>query len=136
MIVGTPWKAEYAACGAWETLAAGPAMARRAGMRDAESAAGAARAGDTKALAAVHETADYLAMGIANLIAVLNPEMVVLGGGCLEAGDLMLDRIRTNALCWTQPIAARTVRIEKTALGVDAGLLGAARLAWLSIQRT
>jgi len=135
MIVGTPWKPEHAACGVWETLASGPAMARRAGMHNAESVAAAARAGDANALKAVDETADYLAMGIANLIAVLNPEMVVLGGGCLQAADLMLDRIRKNALSWTQPIAARTVRIEATALGADAGLLGAARLAWLLLEK-
>ena len=80
------------------------------------------------------QTADYLALGIAGLIAILDPEMVVLGGGLMQAGDLMLDRIRRQALCWTQPITARHVRIEKTALGEDAGLLGAARLAWLKTK--
>jgi glucokinase len=76
------------------------------------------------------QTADYLALGVANLISVLNPEMVVLGGGFLQAGDLILDRIRTNALRWTQPIAALSTKIERTSLDEDAGLLGAARLAW------
>ena len=131
MLIGERWKPEYAGCGVWESLAAGPALARRAGMPSAESVAAAARAGDAKALEAVEETADYLAMGVASLIAVLNPEIVVLGGGCMMASDLMLGRIRRNALLWTQPVAARRVRIETTALGADAGLLGAARLAWL-----
>jgi glucokinase len=134
MIVGGPWKPEYAACGGWETEAAGPALARRAAMASAEAVAAAARAGDPIAVQAVGRAADYLAMGIANLIAILNPEMVVLGGGCMQAGDLMLERIRRQALLWTQPIAARHVRIETTALGEDAGLLGAARLAWLLQQ--
>lgn len=131
MVVGGPWKAEYAACGGWETEAAGPAVARRAGMESAEAVVAAARAGDARALEALGQTADYLALGIAALIGILDPEMVVLGGGFMQAGDLMLDRIRTQALCWTQPVAAKHVRIEKTALGADAGLLGAARLAWL-----
>ena len=48
----------------------------------------------------------------------------------MEAGDLILDRIRTNALLWTQPVAAQRTRIELTSLLGDAGLLGAARLAW------
>jgi glucokinase len=132
MLAGVPWKPEYAACGAWESEAAGPAVARRAGMASAEAVAEAARAGDANALEALRETADHLAAGIANLIAVLDPEMVVLGGGVMQAADLMLERIRRQALGWTQPIAVASVRIEKTALGEEAGLLGAARLAWLA----
>lgn len=131
-VVGGMWKPEYVQCGGWETEAAGPAVARRAGMRNAEAVAAAARAGDRKALEAMEQTADYLALGVANLISLLDPEMVVLGGGLMEASDLMLSRIRQQALVWTQPVAAKRVRIEKTALGEEAGLLGAARLAWLA----
>ena len=131
MVVGGPWKPEYAARGGWETEAAGPAVGRRAGMESAEAAVAAARAGDSKALDALRQTSDYLALGIAGLIAILDPEMVVLGGGLMQAADLILERIRSQALCWTQPVTATHTRIEKTALGEDAGLLGAARLAWL-----
>ncbi len=131
MLVGGPWKPEYSGCGGWESEAAGPALARRAGKKTAAAAVEAARAGDVRALEAIRQTADYLAMGIGALIATLDPEIVVLGGGVMQASDLMLDQIRRNALAWTQPIAAQYVRIEKTALGEDAGLLGAARLAWL-----
>ncbi len=134
MVVGGPWEPRYSQCGGWETEAAGPAVARRAGMKSAEEVVAAARAGDAKAIGTLHETADYLALGIAGLIAIFDPEMVVLGGGLMQAGDLMLDRIRSNALRWTQPVAAKHARIEKTALGEDAGLLGAARLAWMKVQ--
>jgi glucokinase len=130
MVVGGPWQETYTNCGGWETEAAGPATARRARMGSAEEVIAAARAGDGKALEVLLQTADYLALGVANLISVLNPEMVVLGGGFLQAGDLILDRIRTNALRWTQPIAALSTKIERTSLDEDAGLLGAARLAW------
>ena len=130
MVIGGPWQEAYTNCGGWETEAAGPAAARRAGMRSAEEVIAAARAGDGRALDVLLRTADYLALGVANLISVLNPEMVVLGGGFLQAGDLILDRIRTNALRWTQPVAALSTKIERTSLGEDAGLLGAARLAW------
>ena len=129
MVLGEPWKEEYRQCGGWETEAAGPGLARRAGMESAEAVVAAARAGDRNAWEALETTADYLALGIAGLISVLNPETVVLGGGLMQASDFRLDRIRLNALNWTQPIAAQTTRIEMTALGQDAGLLGAARLA-------
>lgn len=135
MLIGNGWKPEYAACGAWESEAAGPALARRAGMASAEVVVAAARAGDGKALDAVRRSAESLAMGVASLIALLDPEMVVLGGGLIKAGDLLLEPVRRLALAWTQPVAARRVRIEPTALGEDAGLLGAARLGWLQEGR-
>lgn len=134
MVVGNPWNPGYAACGGWETEAAGPAVARRAGMESAEAVVAAARAGDWKAIDVLEQTADYLALGVAALISLLDPEMVVLGGGLMQAGDLMMARIRRQALCWTQPIAAKHVRIEQTSLGEDAGLLGAARLAYGASQ--
>ncbi len=136
MPIGAPWKSEYAACGGWESEAAGPALARRAGMATAEAVVAAARRGDANALEAVRQTAEYLAMGIAALIAVLDPEIVVLGGGLMQASDLMLEPVRRMAFSWTQPVAATKVRIECTALGEDAGLLGAARLAWLHADKT
>lgn len=119
----------YAQCGCWESEAAGPAVARRAGETSAERVLEAARAGDAAAGAVVGETVRYLAMGIANLVSILNPEMVVLGGGLMQAGDLFLDPIRRAVPEWAQPYAARQARIELTALGESAGLLGAARMA-------
>ena len=116
--------------GCWEAQAAGPAVARRAGMAVAEEVVAAARAGDARALGVLEETAGWLAMGIANLVSLLNPEMVVLGGGLIEgAGGLLLEPIRREVLEWAQPIAAHRVRIELSRLGEDAGLLGAAKLA-------
>ncbi len=134
MTVGSRWTPAYAERGGWETEAAGPAIARRAGMSRAEDVAVSARNGDTTAQEALRTTAEYLGLGIANLIAAFDPEIVVLGGGVMEAGDLLVDRVRAHALAWTQPIAAGHVRIERTTLGEDAGLLGAARLAWLATR--
>jgi glucokinase len=136
MVVGGPWRPEYAQRGGWETEAAGPAVARRAGMQSVEAVVAAARGGDRAAIDALDATADYLALGVAGLIAMLDPQMVVLGGGVMQAGDLLFPRIQANALAWTQPIAAREVRIARTTLGEDAGLLGAGRLAWLAEDST
>jgi glucokinase len=125
---------EYGRMGCWEAEAAGPALARRLKAASAEEVVAAARNGDSFALAAVEETARYLGLGIANLVSVLNPEMIVLGGGLMQAGDLFLPAIRRVMPVWAQPVAARQVRIELTQLGEDAGLLGAARLAFNSIE--
>jgi len=126
-------KEQYGAIGCWESEAAGPALARRLNAKSAEDVVAAARAGDPAALAAVEETAHYLGLGIANLVSVLNPEMVVLGGGLMQAGDLFLPTIRRVMPEWAQPVSAQQARIELTQLGEDAGLLGAARLAFDSI---
>jgi glucokinase len=113
----------------WESEAAGPAFAQRAGCATAEEAAQRARDGDARAMAAVRVTAESIALGVANLISTFNPEVVILGGGLMQSHDLFLEAVREAVPRSAQPIAARQVRIEASALGGDAGLLGAARIA-------
>jgi glucokinase len=121
---------EYAQTGCWEAESAGPAIARHARTADAQAAVAAARAGNGVAVATLDRAAAFAGMGIANLVSLLNPEVVVLGGGVVHgAGDLLLDQIRKEAGKWAQPLAMARCRIELTQLGEDAGLLGAARLA-------
>ena len=119
----------HAQVGCWEAEAAGPGLARRFGVSTAEQVISAARGGDLAAIQTIEEAARYLGMGIANIVSILNPEMIVLGGGLMQAADLFLDSIRRVVTRCAQPVAARQVRIEISRLGEDAGLLGAARLA-------
>ena len=65
-----------------------------AGRESPAAAVAAARDGDERALRAIDVVADYLGLGIANVITMIVPERVVIGGGIAEAGDLLLDRIR------------------------------------------
>jgi len=147
------FKPEYAAMGSFEAEASGTSVARKArerlargrtsmmaelaggaGAVTAETVAAAARAGDPLALEVVADAVIYLAMGVANIVSILNPEVVVLGGGLFQAADLFLEPVRREFRRWAQPLAARSVRIELTALGEDAGLYGCGRLAWQHIQ--
>ena len=125
------WREDYGRMGGFETEAAGPALARRLGAASAEDVAAAARRGDPAARRAVDQTVEWLAMGVANLISALNPQVVVLGGGLMQASDLFLDPVRHAVRRWAQPKAVEQCRIELTALGEDAALFGAARLAFL-----
>jgi glucokinase len=143
-------KEVYKHVGCLEAEAAGPAVGRRAAAHiaagersvmaglaganpiSAEIVLEAARRGDTVAIQVFEETAMYLAMGVANLITVLNPEMVVLGGSLFEASAFLLEPLRREVLEWAQPLAASQVRIELAELGDDARLLGAARMPLLS----
>ena len=125
----------YKRVGCFEAECAGPSLARRsADGQSTEAIIEHARQGQATAQQIVGETIHYLAMGVANLVSVLNPLMIVLGGGLLQAGDLFLEPLRREMLEWAQPIAAKQVRLELSRLGEDAGLLGAARLAFLGTE--
>jgi len=122
-------KAIYKQTGCWESESAGPALAGKFGAPDAETVIAAARRGDPNAKCVIEEAVRYLAMGIANLVSLLNPQIIVLGGGLMQAGDLFLAPLRREVREWAQPLAVESTRIELTRLGEDAGLLGAARIA-------
>lgn len=127
-----PQKQEiYKRIGCLEAECAGPSLARRAGAGvTTEMVIERARRGDREARDWIATTVRYLAMGLANLVSVLNPEMIVLGGGLMQVGDLFLEPLRKEMLDWAQPIAAKQVRVELSQLGEDAGLIGAARLGF------
>jgi len=96
---------------------------------------GAAEAGDDLATRIVEETADYLASGITSILHVLNPEKVVLTGGMMGAGDAFLERVRRSVRRSAFERASAACEIRWSALGGDAGVLGAA-LAAEAFDRT
>jgi glucokinase len=90
----------------------------------------AAREGDAVALAAFNTTAQWLGAGIASLAMVLDPECVVVGGGVIDAGEILLAPTRI-ALDRYLPFVGKhpTPRVIAAELGNDAGLVGVADLA-------
>jgi glucokinase len=90
----------------------------------------AARQGDAVALAAFNTTAQWLGAGIASLSVVLDPACVVIGGGVIEAGEILLAPTRA-AVERNMPFAGKhpSPRIIAAELGNEAGLVGAADLA-------
>ncbi len=85
--------------------------------------------GDAEALAVVRSFADWVALGIANLVTLLDCSLVVIGGGLVEAGDLLLDPVRAAFAEQVMAPAERTdVRIVAAELGERAGAIGAALL--------
>lgn len=88
-----------------------------------------ARAGDGVAISVMRDTARYAGMAVANLAAVADPDIVILGGLLVSAGDLLLEPVRTEARRRLGPLQAPVLRIEPAALGEDAVAIGAAHLA-------
>lgn len=90
----------------------------------------AGMAGDARALEVFRRMAYYLGAGLSGLVNVLNPEAIVIGGGAAAGWDLFIGDLRSelNKRAFQQP--AERVKLLRAALGDDAGILGAARLAF------
>ena len=84
---------------------------------------------DALAQATIDIAIDYWAKGVANLVSIFNPEIIIFGGGVFGPGLKFLDQIYERSKKWAQPIAIHEVKLAGGQLGVDAQLLGAARLA-------
>ena len=121
-----------------EAIAASPDIARNLLSRGDGTLEGltgkaitdAARDGDAVALAAFNTTAQWLGAGIASLAVVLDPECVVIGGGVIDAGEILLKPTR-EALERSMPFAGKHPypEIIGAQLGNEAGLVGVADLA-------
>jgi glucokinase len=90
----------------------------------------AAQAGDGHARAAWLNFVADLAIGLANVIAFVNPEKIALGGGVSTAGDFMLDAVVPRVDELTTMVPKGTTQIVIAALGNDAGQVGAATMAF------
>lgn len=123
------------AVGCWETEAGENALLRRvevldemSGLEAVDEISRLAEAGDGSTLRAIAETGRWLGIGIANLVNLFNPEVIVLGGlyhrlfDYLE-GSMMKEADRSLAA------SLSTVDIRRSAIGVNAPLVGAAELA-------
>jgi glucokinase len=105
-------------------------MVRKGGRLKSGDLAEAVAAKDLVALTEVQRAAHFLGIGLGSLINALGPELVIIGGGVAEAlGDPYLELVRAAARSQAFTDPERKIRIERAALGDDAGILGAALLA-------
>jgi glucokinase len=133
--------------GELEWLAAGPAIARAAQERlqageesilseidcsriTAHDVAAAARKADPLAVEVFRRAGTLLGYGIANMVSLLNPQVIILGGGIAAVSDLYIDSLRAAVLERAQPLSAAQVKVVVSRIGDKANLLGCARLAW------
>jgi glucokinase len=133
--------------GCLETRVSGPALEREAERVAAarpESALGKAAAagplrgatvvelahdGDLAALDAVGRVGHWLGIGLVAIANLLDPDVVVVGGGMSAAGELLLEPARAVLRETAMPPAAQQMEVVRAKFGADAGLLGAALLA-------
>jgi glucokinase len=130
--------------GCLEQMASGTAIARMARERlakleesslatlpevSATDVAEAAVKGDALALAVLHDAGWFLGLGLGSLLNILDPEILVLGGGAIQAGPSFLEPMRDGTRFQAFPSTYSHVRIVTAALGQDAGLVGAVEWA-------
>jgi glucokinase len=142
--------------GCWERMASGSGLgwlgreAAEAGLfpRGAELAGGeptyvrgehvtaAASEGDPGALAVIDTFAYWVALGLGNLVTLLDSSLIVIGGGLVEAGELLLAPVRREFVSQVMAPEERTdVRIVAAELGERAGAIGAALLGGRDVAR-
>ena len=125
--------------GCWEALAAGPAMAALfkaqapADYPNRESITARricelAQRGDAIARKATDQEADYLAIGLANLINLFTPDAIVLSGSVMKSAGLFMDRIRAVIRSGCRFVPAEKTELTLASLGDDTNLIGAARV--------
>lgn len=88
----------------------------------------AARAGDAIAQGLWRETGEMLGACLADVVWLLNPDSIVLGGGVAKAGDLIFTPLRETIAARTSRVFSERLQIVPAQLGSDAGLIGAAAL--------
>lgn len=141
--------------GCWETLASGTALTREARLRISkgvktsilEYAEGnienvtpqaihrAAEEGDKLAKELIARIGYYVGVGLANLIDIFNPELIVIGGGLSNLGDMLLEPAFKTAEKRAYKEAFRAVRFASAGLGRNSGVIGAATFALREMKR-
>ena len=125
--------------GCWESLAAGPAMVawvernapaeypHRADLT-AKKICELARQGDQWAMRAVNNESRYLGLGLANLVTMFVPEVIVLGGSVMKSAPLFLEEIRKTIVASCKLVPFEKTELALASLGEDSNLIGAARV--------
>jgi len=134
--------------GCLEVMASGPAIAKRAikaikegeksliyklanydlSQISAEIVATAANQGDKLGRSIMEETGEYLGTGVANIINLFNPELVIVGGGVARAGDLIFEPLKKAVQKRAFSVSAKVAKIIPVSLGKDCTVIGAAAL--------
>ncbi|WP_337103614.1 ROK family protein [Paenibacillus sp. YIM B09110] len=85
--------------------------------------------GDSLAIEVMHETGGILGFGLGNVINLLNPEIIIVGGGMSAAGDRLLSPVRDTVAKHALKLSSSACKIEQAKLGGQAGMIGAAAYA-------
>lgn len=149
MALSKPFNDEYLHCGCFEYYASGEGIAKitRKILKETKDYSGelsnksiaqitshdvfnAYENNDPLAKKIIKNGIEFWGMAVANLVSLFNPEKIILGGGVFGPATKLIPAIKMEATKWAQPISIKQVSLEASALGSDAGVYGAAYLAF------
>jgi len=152
-IDGPPCQGNCPNNGCLETMASGTALTREAhrvaseqqdsrlghALRDGRALDGAlvtelAHDGDPAAAEVLELIAHRLGVALSSYVNIFNPEVIVLGGGVMAAGEMLLEPARLEVSRRALPPSRDNVRIVRAHFGSEAGMIGAAALAFDALQ--
>ena len=116
--------------GCVEAMARADVLAELAGKTSAEEVYASAALGEVDSLDAIRQVAGYLGIGLANVVTLLGPDRIVIGGGIVEAGELVLGPIRDAVRARVTLVPTDLIEVVPASLGTSAGAIGAALAGW------
>lgn len=112
--------------GCVEALVRADVLASNAGRASASAVFEGARQGDNRCVAAVAQMAEFLGIGLANVVTMFGPDRIVVGGGIAEAGDLVMEPIESAVKRRVTLVPTDRIEIVPAHFGRYAGAVGAA----------
>ena len=158
--ISVDWNGPHCLCGVNQgcvsAMAAGPAITAKAmeaihdhkseflakryaennQILSAKDVGDALAVGDQTAIEIINESGILIGLALSSLVNLLNPGLIVLGGGVTKSGNLLLSSIRQTVLTRALPYSTRYLRIEYSTLGDIAGVTGAVSLAIKNVECT
>jgi len=120
---------EYKKIGCFEYRAAGPSITRKTKL-DPFLVLSQAEMDNSDALKVLRELGKEIGIGIADIVSILNPEIIVVGGGLSNLWKFLETQVKVTLKKWSHPIAIKHLRIVPSSLGNNAGILGAAKIVF------
>jgi glucokinase len=112
--------------GCVEVLTKAEVMTELAGQTTVENVFDAAAKGDRQSIEAVDQVAEYLGIGLANVVTLLGPDRIVIGGGIAQAGERVFGPIREAVRSRVTLVPTDQIEIVPATFGRFAGAVGAA----------
>ncbi|MEG4533262.1 ROK family protein [Microcoleus sp. D2_18a_D3] len=119
--------------GSLEQYVSVQAIRRETGLEPIELA-NLAKSGDAKALEFWQNYGRYLGIGLASLIYILTPEAIIIGGGISAGAEFFLPQVQSEIQQRVLPSSREDLQLLVAELGNQAGMVGAAKLAWQLVQ--
>ncbi len=152
MALKGPFEKKYISCGCFEYYASGEGIARLAReiLDDQKDYKGELASKpidkitsydifdaygneDPVAVKVIGSCVEFWGMAVANLVSLFNPEKIIIGGGVFGPAKSLIPAIKNEAARWAQPISIGQVSVEASGLAGDAGVYGAAYLAYKNL---